>query len=318
MRSVLARGDEMGSTRTRATRAGGFGPAWLLGAWMVGACAFLADPARACSCFDPASSLDLVLPADGAANVPRNTRVFLGGKQVLVDEAGAFRDPPPLALVDADGHEVPSRASEIVGVASVFVLHPEELLEEGRSYTVVVGDRPLARFTVGDVVDQGAPTPPRVVGVESESELEFLPLGVSDSCGPSAGARFGLEGVDVLALAALDEAAALDDDAMAGEVSVVATGPVVSVGRFACEQSWPEARPLASANVRFATYDLAGNFSGWSDARGVILPPPGCRCSAAHAARASTPLAGVALVLVVTSRLLAARRRRATSRGARR
>lgn len=284
--------------------------AWLLGAALLVLVALAPRPVRACSCADPAASIDLVQPADGAVGVPRNARVFLGGKQVLSSDG--FGEKAPASLLDDEGRAVPTRETEVRGGGLVLVLHPEAPLEPGGRYTVVVAGQPLSRFTVGEVSDDVPPAPPRVVGVETHSSLDFLPLGVASSCGPDAGARFGLEGVAAFTLAVVGDGDTLDEANVSGEVSALDTDVVLSVGRFACDASWPDARPLASANVRFGTYDLAGNFSGWSDPRGVVLPPPGCRCDALGAATDDAPAFGLGLGLLVTAIL----RRRATPRRA--
>ena len=267
---------------------------FVLGVALAGALAMPAA-ARASSCtFYPVH----VLPDETTASVPTNTRIWYAG-QALIDVVGddgslVDCDVPP-RLVDAAGLEVPTTTRAF---SFAYVLVPDAPLELGAEYVVEHGclydrvsadgalDGETTRFTVTAEADDEPPAQPDVaIGETRSTEYEngyvgyYVPLEAE------------FEGILLVDIGA---EATLDPDALAGEVSLASTDDDFVIGH-ACIDTWPEAEPGASTTLAFASFDLAGNFSGWTEPEPITVDEEGCQC---RAGTGRTPVLAWGLVLL--------------------
>ena len=248
-----------------------------------------ADPAQACSC--ALESTDLLAPADGEAGVPLNARIWVGAAHYdgqLDDAAGQ------LALLDDSGTPVSVTVTELFGNNErIGVLTPEQPLQAEATYSIQAGgEEILGQFVVGDAEDTVAPDVP--AELDRSSSASARTPGMESSCGPTDVVVLDVEATGLLLVASLQDGEAPDVDAVDGEAAELSMDGELTVGSAGCVWSWPEAAPNSSAAVRWGAFDLAGNFSGWSAAEQVSIPPAGCSCSAAG----SSPAGGAALALL--------------------
>ena len=87
--------------------------------------------------------------------------------------------------------------------------------------------------------------------------------------------NFEIEHQGVITLVDLAGEAQLNENGISGNVTTIGFDKQVSVGRGDCTFNWAGAEAGAQAPVRFATMDLAGNFSGWTEASSVEIPSSG-------------------------------------------
>lgn len=226
----------------------------------------------------PPPPLTIVAPVDGDGDVPTNTLVWL-------DETTAeFQgDTTELRLLGPDGDEIPvARTSEITtpdGAVTVW-LPERELLADSRyvlwQCNTAACEHKLGEFrTRSGPTDEHPPIPTTTTLVEAGDLLE-------------TDAKF--KGLLVVAAGPAD----LDADERSGEVlGVGLPGEPIA---FSAHQS--------INSVHIAAYDLAGNFSGFSDSRSVDREktPVCATCNVAD----DPPVA-----LLMALMLLAIRRRRA-------
>jgi hypothetical protein len=223
-----------------------------------------------------------VLPHEATPDVPTNTRIWYAGQAMdgVVDESGALVDcDEPPRLVDASGVAVPTIARAF---SFAYVLVPDAPLVQGESYTIEHGclydklayaggiEAETTSFTVTAEADAEAPEPPDIaVGATESTEFENGFVGYSM---PVEGEFEGILLVDIGARADLDPAA------LTGEVSLASTDTEFVIGH-ACVSTWLDAKPGNSTTLSFASFDLAGNFSGWTEPEPVTVTNDGCQCS---------------------------------------
>lgn len=245
------------------------------------------DVARACSC---GIGLDLLWPAMGTQGVPTNTRLW-------VSEIASNGRELRLRVVD-DVEELLYSTSVIrTAEGSLEVFRPYSPLAPNTRYELVgcYDDdcEVITRFTTGDGPDLDPPPLP----VETSRDGGADRRGRT-SCGESAWARveFTAEGLVVMQL---DEGT-LDPELLFGETSIATLEDAVTVGRGACYVGWPDWNHDA-ATLRYGAFDLAGNFSGWTEPDTLTLDGCGCRSDTSGA-----PSLALLAVVAVTLR----RRRR--------
>ena len=261
------------------------------------ACSAYVQPARACSC--GSFVVDVAAPADGARDVPRNTRLWITpaieDEDVLRDEAGAV---------------VPTRRTVVESQGRLVAVHtPLTPLVAGARYRIVREDLAPTEFTVGDDFDVEPPAPPRVELVSTASSLFHACMG---AVGPGESAvHLSVRHDGVLAVVAAGDGLVFDFDAVHGEVpAMTAEEDDVVLGDGSCSSGWRGAGPLVSGTVHAGTFDLAGNFSGFDAGTRVTFPPPGCSCRAAPPVRAPTRAAPAVVVVVVAVATMRRRRQR--------
>lgn len=252
--------------------------------------------ARPCSCRFPTSGV--AAPADGASDVPRNAKIWLGG---MSERSGASLP----VLVDAAGQQVPVVATTI---ADVLILSPVATLEPGQRHAVTSDGQPLLAFTTGEDVDDAPPEVPQVLETTATSGFPD-PFG---TCGTAHFAEMTFRADGHMTVLVREDVDALDPAGLSGDVMLATATSPVRFGRGGCASGWPGAGPLSSTRLRLGSFDVAGNFSGLGDAELIVLPPPGCSCDAAGGARSTSPAGGIAAVvaLVAIASLRRAARRR--------
>lgn len=219
---------------------------------------------RACSC---AVGLNLALPTDGAEGVPTNTKIWLDG---LLD---CFLDiPTTWRLLDLDGVEIAYSSHCVLSRNSydaLLTLHPVEPLRPNTTYVVEESQgNPVLSFTTGSGPDHVAPGLP----VEVDRDVVH---GRPDQCDDSWThlATITVDGEGALFVLNAGGLDALDVGAIAGEVSEMSGEPRLSLGKSGCHgDNFPGgASRRADTTVRHGAFDLAGNFSGWTEPQGLSL-----------------------------------------------
>jgi len=258
----------------------------------------------ACSCMQPGST-NFVAPADGAVDVPTNALVWVGGAFTggLFDGAERFA----IEVVSADQVPLPGvegRLHSNMDLIDVFT--PDMLLTSGTRYEVRVGEQVVSTFTTGDSDDTEAPPMPQETERFRWSRLA-QPPGFQNSCGGAASYGFSFTydlGDGVIAMIDHDGLADVDIDLIEGSVpSLTPFGSgSLSRGGGCGGSNWDNAAPGVSTDMRVGSFDVAGNFSGWSEDESITIPPAGC-----SAAGSSAPVGMLALLML--SGLIGVRRR---------
>lgn len=224
----------------------------------------IAAPAEALSCSVQFSTL----PAHGQ-RAPRNTRIWI--QTFPVEPTDDYR------LRAAEGARFSFSVTRIpVATWSVDVLTPDQPLPFPGTYSVErCGDpawivcQPVTTFEVIDEIDEQAPEIPEIEATRSEA--------TRGDWGSSRLAIFTLHG-DAFTLADADGEgldSPLDDGARLASLSLQ---PELYLGTGVC---MPRSFQGNQADVRFGTFDLAANFSGYSEARRVNIPElDGCALGA--------------------------------------
>ena len=247
-----------------------------------------AAPAAALSCSTQFSTL----PAHGQ-KAPRNTRIWI--QTYPGEPTDDYR------LRDAEGTRYSFIVTRIpVATWSVDVLTPDQPLPFPGTYAIErCGDpawivcTPVTRFEVIDEIDEQAPELPEIEASRSEA--------TRGDWGSSRLAIITLQG-DAFTLADADGEgldSPLDEGARLASLSLL---PELYLGTGVC---MPRSFEGNHADVRFGTFDLAGNFSGYTEPQRVDIPElDGCALGAGSNG-------GWAVLLALA--LLGRRRRRAES-----
>lgn len=248
----------------------------LFAVFTLAGAAALPRAADACSCWWPGEGF--VAPAMNAREVPPNARIWVA------------RGFGGLRLVDVTDLEVEVQGREgaLEGVdVGVSVFTPDAPLLPGHRYVAYAGEGEITRFEVGGAPDEVPPPLPVALleDVTVETPGLFGAFRGETSCGPNdwAYATYRVTHEGLFVVVDRDEAAQLAAAEPSGTVTTLAFEEHFALGRGACTFNWPEAEGGAKARVRFGTFDLAGNFSGWTDAEPLELPG-GCSCTSASAA----------------------------------
>ena len=220
-----------------------------------------------------------------------------GRDVVLRDEAGAVV-PATISTVTADG------------MRFALVATPDAFLPAGARIEATSGGDVVTSFLVGDAIDDEPPSVPMVDAVTTRSSLPNVispcgGFGVSEHV-----ASFAVRHDGFVLVAVRDGGDRIDVAAISGDVDAATLERTVTVTGGMCDSGWANAAPLATAAWRFGAFDVAGNFSGFSDEHDVTLPLPGCSCDARGG---DAPAARCAAVVVALAGVAARRRRRSTS-----
>ena len=206
-----------------------------------------------------------VFPLDQSVDVPTNARIWV--------RADWLESPADVRLTDHREHEVELTPTSlrVVDDPNAPVVHSFATsgLEAGGNYTVWIGDTVASEFWVGAQPDATPPTLPYVIGRDRTSNHS----GTAMCPGPTHLATFQVDHEPGLLVVDRDGTAALLADAPEGVVTTLSARQHVSIGRSPCVDNWPQAEPAARTRVRFGAYDLAGNFSGWSEYEDVLIQP---------------------------------------------
>jgi MYXO-CTERM domain-containing protein len=231
-------------------------------------------PARACSCV---WGSDLLAPADGEVGVPTNARIWLGARRLgwwALDSTA-----PPTVSLENDQGTVPAARSVLASAGdSLTIITPAQELQPSTAYRILADSRLLGSFTTGAGPKLDAPAVP----VEVE-RLTYAsgPFSGTSSCGSTNSVYLRIRSDGLIAVLDKDGASTLDPAALSGSAADVSTPKeLIGLSSGLCRRNWPGAGWGDSASVRLGTFDIAGNFSGWSEPIEVSIPLVGCGCSA--------------------------------------
>jgi hypothetical protein len=225
-------------------------------------------------------------PGHDAVDVPTNTRMWCSSDSVSAES--------PIILTDSDGAVVSGTHTRVSSPEyGLWVFRPDSELAPRSEYhwscsSIDYGSR-TSSFTTGESATSG---PPEVPDLSSR----VLHASPDESWGPSYYARFPGAG-EPSSIIVLDLAGNSTLDA-AGPSGYVADArlPLTDgffVGSYPCGGNWSEAGLGASTTVALGAFNLAGEFSGWSDTLEITLPTryttqdpgspggPGCHLGAA-------------------------------------
>lgn len=230
------------------------------------------SPAEACS---RSFGSGIVLPEMRATDVPRNVTLFLGNGHI--GDATEAEVIERFDLLDPDDVPVPFTVTSLSSPESLrlLVVRPAELLAPGTQYRLAAESSNALVFTTGDDVDEEAPSPPVETGRTTRSVV--LAPGVVNTCVDGSEYEFAILDVEsdgALVVLNIDDRTTLDELALDGRVGQFTEDAFVMINA----SNWPDIAPSATTRVRLGAFDLAGNFSGWSDPIEVTLPPRGCSC----------------------------------------
>jgi hypothetical protein len=251
------------------------------------------------------------LPALDATDVPTNTLIWLAS----ANSVEGYFNSAELRLAH-DHSEVPvTRLTIETGRATVTVLQPEQYLLPIERYEVCRVNEgqytfTLTAFTTGTDVDNTPPDRPIEVGRTSDSWNTCLDR--CDGKGSSVVIDLISEGIVVADVALMQsltsESRRRSTTQPSGFVTYATADGVVRLGHGRASP-WPGADG-ETLPIRYAAFDLAGNFSGWTEPVDVRMPktPSCCGCTSASNRSGSWFL----IVLVAISLLIRLRARRKT------
>ncbi|MCC6523650.1 MAG: hypothetical protein IT373_13425 [Polyangiaceae bacterium] len=253
---------------------------------------------QACECVDYPP---LVRPSATDLVVAANTKIWLEGPGV-----GSLTCGP---LLDAAQQTVPTTRTELAtrGVRAV-VFTPVADLGVGAAYSLECdhyGQKVVSSFTVTEPADDTAPAVPLAELGEAEHDGSG-----SSSCGEADYVPVTLQHEGGIVVVDIAGQGVLDATGPSGTVNDVYADDGYLVGGKICgrHHNWDFDDDGAAEDVRFGTFDLAGNFSGWSEPQEVSV---GCSCRLGPTSSGAGDAAAVAgLALVGLARL---RRRPARS-----
>jgi len=209
-------------------------------------------PGRAHAC-DCAPDELRVLPTVESAGVPTNTRVWIFGQPRCDEEVVTLR---------AATSATPIAASIAPLSPTMRVLTPDAPLEMGTAYHVTLDPSACPYQQAPVEVDFTVAAPEDVTAPElPEATLEDVEIDSGSSCGDMDYARFSLGFTGEIAVLDIEGESTLDPGTLSGRISDSFESNPIIVGSSACDSNAPD----SDVAVRFATFDLAGNFSGWTE-----------------------------------------------------
>jgi MYXO-CTERM domain-containing protein len=164
----------------------------------------------------------------------------------------------------------------------------------------------ITSFVTGDVTHDAPPAVPEVVSFEARSV-------VSHEWGYEEWflVDFDLQHEGVLVVMDREQTATMGGQP-SGKITDLSTSSSMLLGRGECVRNYDGAGENVETSVRFGAFDLAGNFSGWTEPMSVTFDAlPGESSSSSSCRIAEQPSSALAGALV----LLAAVARRRKTRG---
>lgn len=268
---------------------------WLAVSGLAASLSLIPQRSEACSCIENGELF--AAPVTDQPGVPTNTKIWTGGQFGF-----------PVEILDAERNPVAVTTTKIQGVDGTITAHtPIEPLVIGQRYIIRVNGLELSSFTVSVEADAVKPALPVESGREAHSEGgSFNPFGGS-SCGNDGShwVNLTLQHNEAFTVVDTDGSAAIDEVGPSGKVTTVGFEKTIFLGVNACLHNWAGAEDGDDAQVRYGTFDLAGNFSGWS-APTLLESPNSCTCVASRDTafdRSGILVFGTgALLLIITRR----------------
>lgn len=262
-----------------------------------------ASPARACSYDTKGWALPTM-----ESRVPANTRIWFYVEAYFRDESHTRES---VMLKDAEGRVVPTQFERVLLGDTVFprtlyVLTPLEPLLVGSEYQAGAEGLSYAHFVVTDGPDLKSPRKPKEV-----YRGEYAQGPNKNSCGAYAivTMAYDLENpLEELMVVALDDHDSFDPDSLSGTLFEAAS-PTYEGSEGLAQvdygttpvSGWPASNPKI-VRSRVGTFDLAGNFSGWSEPTTIALPSTSddCAVTAPGLGGAGSSLMAIGMVLGLT------------------
>jgi hypothetical protein len=265
--------------------------------------------ARACECVEQPLEMR---PGPADAEVPSNTKIWLTGSSYALSECESA------AIEDSTGQSIGFTPSFLAEPANryrkLMVLTPADPLTVGETYRLTgceshAFDAPELRFTVNADADTSAPAVPSVTAQEPVRDGSS-----NSSCGEAEYVPMDIDHGGAIALLDIAAESNLAPVSPSGTVTDVFFGTDYVVGSQICgRHNWDFEEEGDATDVRFAVFDLAGNFSGWSDPQDVET---GCACRVEPGRSGSEGRASALVLALLALGAGAVRRHRTSSRTA--
>jgi hypothetical protein len=221
-----------------------------------------AGRASALSCALP----ELIAPRPEAVNVPTNTLIWCSSSPT--------NEVSPIRLTDPDGVVVNGTHTRMSSSRyALWIFHPDSELLPSSDYLATCrrdyeGSDRTSPFTTGTSAASAPPAVPNISSMDLTAHHGYW--------GDSYLATFRNVGaLDSIIVLDLGGGAALDAEAPSGhvaDVEALSFSQDFAVGHSVCGGNWPTANLGGSNTVALGAFDLAGQFSGWSDTRSIVLP----------------------------------------------
>jgi hypothetical protein len=217
---------------------------------------------EACSyrCDPPCVALvgpGLLAPSDGATGVPTDALIWIGDLQVARADAGAFKSSAAAITVSGPNGPISGSSNRITfftGNGAITVFRPSSPLAPETVFTVTVNGGLVATFTTGSATTGPAPAVPQVKQSVQHSE-PFTCFFDSNT--------FSMTAPGLLVVAQFEgEEPAFNVSVPSGQLR--AFTPAGSGARIDFDQGGCGNWDGSPARARFATFDIAGQFSGWT------------------------------------------------------
>lgn len=278
---------------------GGLMRRWTIAALCITAI-LVALPRRgaALSCSSARGS-DYHAPQNGAKDVPRNTRIWIGESRI--DNEAAVSQ---FSLIDSRNARVEMTLGHLKSTdGNVWVLTPTRLLEPNETYELRLGSDVRRTFMTSTQVLEDRPAIPRLEVVSTSS---FFPperghVGRANGW-LYTGAKLSVSNASDLLVYDWDGYAHIDTVTFDGQVRGFTSKPEKWFGNGACSHNWPRAAAFSSARTRVASVDVSGAMSEWSAPVLVVLWPSWSWFSAVSWLPALLPLGLVVAVIRMVRR----------------
>ncbi len=202
-------------------------------------------PTAAHALYVPPTTMTVVRPQQGEQAVPLNTKLWLDAETAT--ELNTYATPREVRLFTAADESVPLNEPTPIDTpgSQLLVYTPTATLQPATTYELrnceaLACDHLLATFTTADTADATPPSKPQVDRVHIAGGQVFFEGDFAD---------------DILIID--------DPDGTPDEPRI--TGRMIYAAGTPEQYALSEAEITSDHRLRFATYDLAGNFSGWTD-----------------------------------------------------
>ena len=272
-----------------------------------------ADATPACRDFWPNGEFGGLLPEDGETDVPVDTLIWFGVQGAVDADEDEF-PVPDVVLRDEAGDLVALEEHGRLGAGSTHVIawRPADELQPLGAYTLEAtwgddgssDDGPEQQtwsrsFVVGEGASEGSPEAPTFARIGLETYGNRLQHNPCYSLPPQDSVEVELEGSSRVALVLLS-----DEQGQPGPADPF---DGVTAARLGVQLTIrDELPPHTKVHLRAGTFDLAGNFSGWSEQEQASMPAAGCASTIAY------DQAALGLALLVVGGGLLRRRRELT------
>lgn len=218
---------------------------------------------------------------DAYGTAPANTRVWLADNDDYYYGYGDGGADP--ALLDSGGYLVPTTRTTIdfpVIYSEMTILTPVAPLTVGETYHIRrgdpwdYGDWP---FEVTEATDLVPPAVPRVDEVEIVKHRRVERCWIRGSWTAHIRTTAGDDTYTVVQIA---DAGGFNPEGPSGRLMDAQQGDEIVIGYAGCVDNWRDAGYGESIDIQLGAFDVAGNFSGWSEPETITMTTCECRTDA--------------------------------------